>query len=233
MRTRRFYNPFANLNKYEWSLWLASLLVVTLGFFLGGRMGVISYVASLLGVTALIFIARGDVTGHFFVVFFALLYGYVSWQERYYGEMLTYVCMSAPAGVVAIVSWIRHPFKEDGSEVAVNRLRGREWVFLCFLTALVTVIFYFLLGRFGTAQLWVSTVSVTTSFFASYLTFRRIPYYALAYSANDLVLIVLWLISAWRDPSYFSMVACFFMFLFNDLYGFFNWHRMQRRQERE
>lgn len=228
---KRIYNPFANLTKFEWTLWLASMAVVTLAFFLGGRMGVVSYMASMVGVTALIFVARGDVTGQFLIVAFALLYAVVSYQERYYGEMLTYVCMTAPAGVVAIVAWIRHPFKEDGSEVEVNRIVGREWIFLCFLTLAVTVMFYFVLGFFGTAQLWVSTVSVTTSFFASYLTFRRSPFYALAYAANDVVLIVLWTISAIRDPAYFSMVACFLMFLFNDLYGFFNWLRMQKRQE--
>ena len=227
---KRLYNPFTNLTKFEWSLWSCSVLVITLAFFLGGRMGVISFVASLLGVTALIFVSKGDVTGQFILVIFAILYAIVSWKERYYGEMLTYVCMSAPAAIVAIVAWIRHPFKEDGSEVEINRLHGREWVFASLLTIAVTVIFYFVLGHFGTAELFVSTLSVTTSFFASYLTFRRSPYYALAYAANDVVLIVLWMISAFRDPSYFSMVACFVMFLFNDSYGFFNWLRMEKRQ---
>lgn len=227
---KRLYNPLANLTKFEWVLWLTSVTVVTLAFILGGVMGIVSYVASLFGVTALIFVAKGDVTGQFLIVVFALLYAFVSWQEHYYGEMLTYVCMSAPAAVIAIVSWIRHPFKEDGSEVEVNRLRGKEWIFLCFLTVAVTTVFYFVLGAFGTAVLTVSTLSVTTSFFASYLTFRRNPFYALAYAVNDVVLIVLWMISALREPAYFSMVACFVMFLFNDLYGFFNWLRMEKRQ---
>lgn len=226
-------NPFRRLTKFELTLWISSVFVITLAFFLGGRMGMISYLASMIGVTALIFVARGDVIGQFLIVVFALLYAVVSWQERYYGEMLTYVCMSAPAAVIAIISWIRHPYKEDHSEVKVNRIYGKEWILLCFLTLIVTVIFYFVLGFFGTAQLVVSTLSVATSFFASYLTFRRSPFYALAYTANDIVLIVLWVISSLRDLAYLSMVACFSMFLFNDLYGFFNWLRMEKRQARE
>ena len=209
------------------------MVVITLAFFLGGRMGILSYLASMFGVTALIFVARGDVIGQFLIVIFALLYAFVSWQEHYYGEMLTYVCMSAPAAVIAIISWMRHPYKEDHSEVEVNRIVGKEWIFLCFLTAVVTTVFYFVLGYFGTAQLVVSTISVATSFFASYLTFRRSPYYALAYTANDVVLIVLWVISSLKDLSYLSMVACFCMFLFNDLYGFFNWLRIEKRQAME
>ena len=228
----RLHNPFARLTKFEWTLWISSMTVILLAFFLGGRMGILSCLASLFGVTALIFVAKGDVTGHFFIVIFALLYALVSWQERYYGEMITYLCMSAPAAVVAIVSWLRHPFSTDHSEVEINRLRGREWIFACVLTAVVTGVFYFLLDRFGTAQLTVSTLSVTTSFFASYLTFRRSPYYALAYASNDVVLIVLWTISSIHDPAYLSMVACFVMFLFNDLYGFSNWLRLEKKQQK-
>ena len=76
-----------------------------------------------------------------------------------------------------------------------------------------------------------STLSVTTSFLAVYLTFRRSAYFPLAYAANDLVLIVLWTLAAMEDPSYLSVVICFVMFLVNDGYGFLSWSRMQKRQQ--
>jgi nicotinamide riboside transporter PnuC len=98
-------------------------------------------------------------------------------------------------------------------------------------TVLVTAAFYFILGALGNASLFFSTLSVTTSFLASALTYFRSPYYALAYAANDVVLIVLWIIAAVGDLSYLSMVLCFVMFLANDLYGFFNWRRMEKMQK--
>ena len=67
------------------------------------------------------------------------------------------------------------------------------------LTAAVTAGFYFILRALGTANLLPSTVSVTTSFLAVYLTFHRSPLYALGYAANDVVLIVLWLLAARAD----------------------------------
>jgi len=84
---------------------------------------------------------------------------------------------------------------------------------------------------FHTANMLPSTLSVTTSFLAVYLTFRRSPYFALAYAANDMVLIVLWSLAATEQPSYLSVTACFGMFLINDLYGFVSWRRMQKRQQ--
>ena len=52
-----------------------------------------------------------------------------------------------------------------------------------------------------------------------------------AYAANDLVLIVLWTLATAENPSYLPMVVCFIMFFLNDMYGFFNWRRMARRQQ--
>ena len=98
------------------------------------------------------------------------------------------------------------------------------------LTAVVTFVFYFILDHFNTANMIPSTLSVTTSFIAVYLTFRRSPYFALAYAANDVVLIVLWTIAAKENISYLSVTICFVMFLVNDLYGFVSWKRMEKRQ---
>lgn len=227
----KLYNPFRFLTRFEWCLWLASLTVVTLSFFSGGGEGYLSLVASLLGVTALIFVAKGDVTGQALTVVFSLLYAIVAFQQRYYGEMITYLCMSAPIAAFSVVSWLRHPFASDRFEVRMTRLRGRDIAAAFSFAALVTLIFFFVLRALGNAELLVSTLSVSTSFLASYLLFLRSPWYALAYAANDVVLIVLWILAARTDLSYLSMVACFAMFLCNDLYGFFNWCRLRRRQD--
>lgn len=104
-------------------------------------------------------------------------------------------------------------------------------VFLTGLTAAVTVVFYFILAAFHTANILPSTLSVATSFLAVYLTFRRSAFYAIAYAANDVVLIVLWALASFSDKSYVSVVICFVMFFANDMYGFISWTNRQKRQE--
>lgn len=226
----KIYNPFRFLSRFEWGLWLVSLLTVAVSFFLGGQSGLLSLIASLLGVTALIFVAKGDVTGQLLTVVFSILYAVISWQQRYYGEMITYLLMSAPIALFSVISWLRHPYAKDRAEVRMVHLRPFDVVLSMGLSIAVTAIFYFILKALGNAALGVSTLSVTTSFLAAYLLYRRSPWYALAYAANDVVLIVLWCIAAAKDPSSLSMVACFLAFLFNDLYGFFNWRRLRKRQ---
>lgn len=216
--------------KRDYLLWGGSITLILAAFFVFDRENFLSPVSSIIGVTSLIFIAKGNPLGQALTIVFSVFYGIISFSFSYYGEMITYLGMTAPMAGAAMVSWVRNPYK-DSAEVSVNSLKPRElWVMLP-LAAAVTGAFYFLLKALGTANLLPSTVSVTTSFLAVYLLFRRSPFYALAYAANDIVLIVLWAMAAAEDISYFSVLICFAVFLANDIYGFVNWIKMQKRQK--
>ena len=143
---------------------------------------------------------------------------------------MTYVFMSLPMSVFSLVSWLKNPYKGKVSEVAIRKLRRSDILPMTLLTVAVTVVFYFVLSYFNTANLIPSTLSVSTSFFAVFLMYKRSPYFALAYAANDIVLIVLWILASISDISYISVVICFITFLVNDIYSFINWKRMQRNQ---
>ena len=228
---QKFLGRLRYFTKGEKLLWCSSVAVILVSFFLFRQDGYLSLAASLIGVTALLFNAKGHPFGQVLMIIFALVYGYISWTFSYYGEMITYLGMSAPMAAFALVSWLRHPFQGKRSEVQVNCMQKREVGFMLVLTVAVTIAFYFLLQFLNTANLIPSTISVTTSFLAVYLTFRRSPYFAFAYAANDLVLIVLWSMAARTNVSYVSVIICFVAFLANDIYGFVNWLGMRKRQQ--
>lgn len=220
-----------SLSKFERLLWFFSVIVILASSLIFGSFDVLNIIASLIGVTALIFVAKGYVLGQVLTVVFAVFYGIISFSFRYYGEMITYLCMTAPIALMAVVSWIKHPYK-GSREVEVGSLSKGQRVFMWISAALVTAAFYFILTLLGNENIVFSTISVTTSYIASFLTFFRSPYYAIGYSANDIVLIVLWVLATIENFSYFPMVLCFIMFLFNDLYGFYNWQRIKKRQKK-
>lgn len=224
---KRFINYFT---KGEKMLWVFSAAAILISFCIFDRENHITLMASLIGVTSLIFNAKGNPIGQILMIFFSLLYGYISYTFSYYGEMATYLGMTAPMAVVALISWIRNPYNGNKSEVKVNQIGKKEHIFMWITAVGVTVIFYFILNTFHTANIIPSTVSVTTSFLAVYLTFRRSTLYALGYAANDIVLIILWTLAAVEDVSYVSVIVCFTAFFVNDIYGFVSWRRMERRQ---
>lgn len=192
-------------SKAELMLWGLSAAVIIISFAAFRMENRLNLYASLIGVTSLIFNAKGNPASQALTIVFSVLYGIISYSFAYYGEMITYLGMTAPMAAAAMISWLRNPFNGRRSQFTVNTLNRRDIVLMIALTAAVTAIFYFILRALNTTNLALSTVSVATSFAAVYLTFRRSAYYALAYAANDIVLIALWILASFEDRAYIAV----------------------------
>ncbi len=227
-------NILSKLNyfsKVEKLLWCLSVFFITASFLIFDRVNYMTLTASLIGVTALIFCAKGNPFGQILMILFSAFYGYLSYGFRYYGEMMTYVGMSGPMALVSLITWLKNPYEKNKSEVRVNDLSRKDIFPMIFSTLIVTVVFYFILKYFNTNNLEISTISITTSFMAVYLTAKRSEYFALAYAINDIVLIGMWILATFVNISYLSVIICFIVFLVNDIYSFINWKRMRKRQQ--
>ncbi len=222
-------NIFKTLTKFEMFLLAFSITVVTTAFLIVSSGNYLTLIASLIGAIALIFVAKGMVAGQILTVVFAVFYGIISFSFSYYGEMITYLGMTSPIAILAAIAWIKNPYKKT-AQVTVAKMSRAQVSVMFVLAIAVTVAFYFILRSFGTAYLELSTLSVTTSFLASYMTMKRSAFYAIGYMANDLILIVLWILATSQDPTYLPMIVCFAIFFLNDLYGFVNWRKMKLSQ---
>ncbi len=214
------------------ALWTSSVMLIVISFCIFDRENYLTLCASLLGVTSLIFSAKGNPFGQLLMIVFSLLYGIISFTFSYYGEMITYLGMTMPMAVFSLISWLKNPYKGNKSEVKVNTISKKETFYMWISSVIVTILFYYILKYFNTANIVPSTLSVTTSFLAVYLTFRRSPYFAIAYASNDIILIVLWIYASLFDVRYISVTVCFVAFLVNDIYGYISWQKMKYRQNK-
>lgn len=217
-----------SLSTFEKNLWFSSLSVITAVFLLCGTADLLTLATSLIGVTALIFTAKGDAFGQLLTLLFAILYSIISWRLRYYGEMITYLGMTAPIAALAVITWRKNPYSATQVRVGKMTIKGCLLLFSC--AGLATWGGYYLLAALNTANLFFSTLSIATSFLAASLTVFRSPSYAIAYAANDVVLIILWALAAQNDSSFLPVTACFVMFFINDIYGFVSWRKIEIRQ---
>ena len=225
---KKFLNYFTTIEKI---LWCSSVLLIITSFMIFDRENYLTLLASLIGVTSLIFCAKGNPIGQVLMVLFSIVYGIISYSFAYYGEMITYLGMSGPMAAFALIAWLKNPYKGKKSQVKVNKISKKEIVFMLIISVVVTILFYFILKYFGTANLIPSTLSIITRFIAVYLTFRRSPYFAFVYAINDLVLIVLWTLATLTDINYVSVLICFIVFFINDIYGFISWLKMEKLQK--
>ena len=218
------HDPIKDLTAKEWALRLCSLLAAIVSNLLSGNVGVLTPAAVCIGITSLIFAAKGNVRSQILMIIFSILYGIISWRSHYWGEMITYLGMTLPMAVWSTITWLKNP-SENGKEVAIQKLTKKHTVGLIFFGIITTAVFCFILKALDTPNIFFSTLSITTSFFAAALTMLRSPFYALGYAANDIVLIVLWISASLNDPQYIPVAVNFAIFFFNDMYGFISWKK--------
>mgnify|MGYP004459248195 FL=1 len=219
-------NPIKSLTKKEWILWMGSLAIVILSNLLSTDRDVLTLVSACVGITSLIFAAKGNVWAQILMVIFSILYGLISWQFRYWGEMITYIGMTMPMAVWSTITWIKNP-SESGQEVAIQKLTRKHVAGIAAAGVIVTAVFYMILKALDTPNILFSTISITTSFLAASLTMLRSSYYALGYASNDIILIVMWVLASIKNPAYIPVVVNFIIFFFNDMYGFVSWKRRE------
>lgn len=134
---------------------------------------ILTLAAALIGVTSLIFAAKGNVWAQILMVVFSILYGIISFRFRYWGEMITYLGMTMPMAVWSAITWFKNPSEGNSSEVAIQKLTRRHVIWLTVSTVLVTVVFYYILMILDTPNIVFSTISIVTSFLAAALTMLR------------------------------------------------------------
>ena len=107
MRIKNYFS------KVELTLWSVSVLFITVFFIIFDRVNYLTFISSIIGVTSLIFNAKGNPFGQVLMIVFSLLYGIISYSFAYYGEMITYLGMTLPMAIFALLSWLKNPFGEN------------------------------------------------------------------------------------------------------------------------
>lgn len=223
-------NPIKMLSKREWIIWMGSLIIVFASNIITTDFDLLTLVAALIGVTSLIFAAKGNVWAQVLMVIFSILYGIISFRFHYWGEMITYLGMTMPMSVWSTIIWLKNPSEENESEVQIQILNKKHIIGLTISGIFVTGVFYYILKLLNTPNIIFSTISIITSFLATSLTMLRSSYYAIGYAANDIVLIILWVLASIENPAYIPVVVNFSIFFINDMYGFVSWKKREIQQ---
>ncbi|HKM20239.1 MAG TPA: nicotinamide riboside transporter PnuC [Candidatus Dojkabacteria bacterium] len=225
-------NIFKGWTTFEKILLFGSIILVSIVGVVF-KSDLLTTACSIVGITTALLLAKGKNLGQIFGLLIVALYSIVSFKNRYYGEVIIYLCIMLPMYIMGIVSWIKHQNKETDS-VEVNTIKAKEWCIVSVVAVIAFVLIYFLLKAFNTDQLFVSSLSVIDSLFAIYLGVRRSKYSFYFYVVNDLILIVLWGIPVIGGnlvliPMLFNPIIN----LINDLYGIYNWRKLEKIQKKE
>lgn len=223
---------FKDWNLFEICFLSISLLTIFFCFIFSSDKSIITLIASLLGVITVLCGAKGLIIAPFINIIYNLIYIFLSFSQKFYGEVIIYVFFMIPLHVITIISWLKNRSKENKNIVSVNKISLKEYIILIIGTIGVSIIFYNILKLLNTNALLISTISLVDSFLASYLLFRRSSNYAFSYIVNDIILIILWMYTIKTTTAYIPIIVSFMIFLINDIYGLISWKKREKHQNK-
>jgi len=221
---------FKEWTKFEKILSLGSIFVIILVGIIF-KSDLLTTSCSVVGVITAFLHAKGKNLGQVFGLIITFLYSIVSYKNRYYGEVLIYVVMMLPMYVLGIITWAKHKNTKTNS-VEVNTIKKKEWITILFLSIFIYIGIYYLLKQFNTNELLISTTSVLISLLAMYFQVRRSKHSFSFYLINDIILMMLWGIPVIKGnlllfPMFINPIINFI----SDIYGLYNWKRMEKIQK--
>lgn len=218
---------FKDWSIFERTLLFGSIVCVSIVSIIF-KSDIITTICSIVGICTALLLAKGKVAGQFFGIMIVLLYSFVSFQNRYYGEMLIYIFIMLPLYILGIIEWIKNRDKET-KVVEPNNISLKEWIYIFIISIVLFICLFYLLKYFNTNELFLSTLSVIGSLYAVYLLARRSKIGFLFYVFDDIILFIMWIIPVLNGnllvlPMVFNPAINFI----NDLYGWINWTKIEK-----
>ena len=140
----KLFKSLFTLTKFEIFLAITSVVVILISSILSSSTP-LNTSASLIGVIALIYVAKGLPIGQLLTIIFSVLYSICSFKFKYYGELATYAFMSLPAAIITFIIWLKHPFNNESTEIKIENVNYIKVILSIIISISITIIFYFIL----------------------------------------------------------------------------------------
>ena len=223
---KKYFKDWKLFEKIILSLSLLIILIVGIIF----KSDFFTLFTALTAVSTTMLLAKGKKEAYILYLICILLYIYVSYSNRYFGEVILYIFLILPMCISSLITWIRHPNKETNT-VEVNLITKKERSIVYLLILPLSFCLYYLLRAFNTNELLVSVFTFICSLLANYYQIRRNKMSFYFYIIEDVSLLILWIIPIINgNLSLLPLIINSTFNLISDSYGIYNWKKLEEKQ---
>lgn len=219
---------FKDWNLFE-KIWLLTFSIINIYLFFAWNDSIIGLTASLTGMICVVLVAKGKISNYYFGIVNVILYAYIAWQSKYYGEVMLNALYFLPIQFVGLYYWRRHTDKrKTRDDVKIKFLSFTErWGWL--LVSVLATFFYGLLLKYlGGTLPFVDSSTTVLSVVAMLLMVKRVTEQWILWIAIDVVSIYMWFYILAQGGNEISMLVMWSAYLVNAVYGFYNWIRIAK-----
>ena len=184
----------------------------------------VSLTAALTGVWCVILTGKGKRSSFILGMVNTVLYAWVAFQAKYYGEVMLNMLYYVPMNVVGWFAWKKH-MNEDSGEVKKTKLSLKGSALIYGLTAAAIVGYGLVLKAMGGALPYIDSMSTVVSISAQILSVKRLREQWVLWIVVDIVTVIMWAVNFARGGETIATLAMWSVYLVNAFIMFVKWDR--------
>ena len=222
MKMQFLKTQFSHLSlRFYLLLFSTSALILTLSLLSGG--GFLSILVALFGVAYAFFAGQGKLVCFFFGLLYSLLYAYIAYEYKLYGDMMLNI-LYIPINLVGIFLWSKNQNQEK-SKITIRSLSFKTLVMYAYIVMIVTLLYGVYLQNIGASFAYLNAFSVVAQIVAFYLQVKRyVQNYFLVTLTNITSIVIWWLIYDTSKEQIAQLLNTMIFFIVG-VYYYFEWKK--------
>jgi len=205
-------------------LWLVFAGVTITALSLYWKDTMTGIVMALTGVICVILTGKGKMSCYLFGLVNTVLYAYVAFGARYYGEVMLNALYYVPMQFVGWFMWKKH-MNQETMEVEKRRLPLTSQAVLLLVTAAAVYVYGLLLKRLGGNLPFIDSMSTCLSVLAMLLSVRRLMEQWILWIVVDVVTVIMWFVSYQNGGTDIAALLMWTVYLLNAVFMFVKWFK--------
>ena len=205
-------------------IWLGTATVIILILSLIWKDNTIGIICALTGIWCVILTGKGKLSSFLFGTVNTLLYAYVAFYAKYYGEVMLNLLYYFPTNIIGMIAWRRH-FDYDTGEVSKTRLSLRSSLITYLITAVAIILYGLILKKLGGNQPFIDSMSTVISLVAQILLIRRYMEQWILWIVVDVVTVIMWAVNFAHGGGDIATLLMWIIYLVNAVIMFVRWYK--------
>lgn len=210
--------------------WLVFSNIVILGIAIYQKDDWFNIVTALSGVVCVILCGMGKVSNYFFGTINILLYAYVAFNAKYYGDVMLNLLYYFPTNILGWIVWAKN-VNHENNEVYKKRLTIKQDVYLTVISVIGVLGYSLVLKALKGNLPIVDSISTVGSIIAQILMINRYAEQWVIWIVVDIITVIMWLVAYVNGDGGIAVLLMWMVYLTNAVIMFIHWMKEAKKNE--
>lgn len=215
----------------KWEVvWLVISCLAIMGLSVYWKDSVMGIISATTGVACVVCTGKGKLSAYVFGIVNILLYAIISFQAKYYGEVMLNVIYYFPMQFYGFYVWKKN-MNQETHEVKKRRMSKKSFWLLLVIIAIATLIYGTFLKYIGGSLSYVDALSTVVSVVAMAISVKMYLEQWILWLVVDSVTVIMWAVAFANGSDSIATLLMWIVYLGNAIVMYIKWAKEVKKNE--